>query len=187
MSLWNPGSKALRHFLMNFISKRAHSPLQNPPELVISLKNWLALWLYVVLFAEPNCPAKGFGGWFDGETQHWEDIKVPLFAWTKRCSWRDQINNHPQFMQWRCWPQGVSCHGEHEVNSGEISEFGACLATETARGDCRGGIEGYVLITAYSCLPFFSGLFPSLNLLLNSSSTDVCVAAEWIRPGNQHS
>lgn len=173
---------------MNFISKRAHSPLQNPPELVISLKNWLVLWLTVCsAFCRARLHSKGFWGVVWWGNLYWEDIKVPLFAWTKRCSWRDQINNHPQFMQWRRWPRGVSCHGEYEVNSGEISEFWACLATGAARGDCRGGIEGYVLITAYSCLPFFSGLFPSLNLLLNSSSTDVCVAAEWIRPGNQHS
>lgn len=171
---------------MNFISKRAHSPLQNPPKLIISLKNWLVLWLYVVLSAEPNCTGKGCEGWSDGWTYIWRILRSPYFH-GQRCSWMDQINNHPQFMQWRCWPQGVPCHGEYEVNSGEISEFGACLATGTARGDCRGGIEGYVLITAYSCLPFFSGLFPSLNLLLNSSSTDVCVAAEWIRAGNQHS
>lgn len=171
---------------MNFISKRAHSPVQNPPELVISLKNWLVLWLLCFLQSQiaQQRVLWGVVWWVN---LHWEDMKIPLFAWTKRCSWRDQIKNHPQFMQWRCWPQGVSCCGEHEVNSGEISEFGACLATGTARGDCRGGIEGYVLITAYSCLPFFSGLFPSLNLLLNSSSTDVCVAAEWIRAGNQHS
>lgn len=64
----------------------------------------------------------------------WEDIKVLLVAWTKRCSWRDQIKNHPEFMQWICWPQGVPSRGEYEVNSGEISEFGA---TGTARGDCR--------------------------------------------------
>lgn len=32
-------------------------------------------------------------------------------------------------------------------------------------------------VTAYSCMPFFSAFLP-LNLLLNSSSTDVCMAAE---------